>query len=82
MILQGMRQTLAGRQSGGKCISQMGFSAVESAGKKKQTRRERFLGQIVAAPASMISKTWSAHDAARAILEPSRGFSAAHASPV
>ena len=30
-------------------MSQMGFSTMEFAAKKKQTRRERFLGQIEAA---------------------------------
>ena len=51
-------------------MSHMGFSAMEFAGKKKQTRRELFLGQIVAAP--VYGPTCSAHDASRVILRPTR----------
>jgi len=32
---------MANRQSGGKCMNQMGVSELEFAGEKKRTRRER-----------------------------------------
>jgi transposase, IS5 family len=37
---------MAARQSGGKCVRQIGFSELEFAATKKRTRRERFLDQI------------------------------------
>jgi hypothetical protein len=43
MIVAGVHGIIRGRQPGGNCMTQMGFSAMEFATKKKRTRRERFL---------------------------------------
>jgi transposase, IS5 family len=40
---------MAARQTSGRFMSQMGFSAMEFAAKKRRTRQERFLDQIEAA---------------------------------
>jgi hypothetical protein len=49
MTVAAVHGIICGRQSGGKCITQKGFSAIEFAAKTKRTFRERFPEQIEAA---------------------------------